>query len=112
MTISGTDITMIRGDTETLTVTCQLEDGTARPFEAGDTVILTVGWPVGREVLQKTVTAFTEDGAAVITLSHADTNELQAGIYRYDVQLTAGDGTVKTIIPPSRFVLEGDVTRE
>ena len=28
------------------------------------------------------------------------------------VQLTARDETVKTIIPPSRFVLERDVTRE
>ena len=38
MTINGNDIRMIRGDTERLTVTCQLSDGTERPFEEGDTV--------------------------------------------------------------------------
>lgn len=57
MTINGNDIRMIRGDTEQLVVTCQLSDGTERPFEDGDTVTLTVAWPMGREVLQKTVTS-------------------------------------------------------
>ena len=74
MTINGNDIRMIRGDTEQLVVTCQLSDGTERPFE--------------------------------------DTNDLTPGEYAYDVQLTAKDGTVATIIPPARFVLEGDVTRD
>ena len=36
MTINGNDIRMIRGDTEQLVVTCQLSDGTERPFEEGD----------------------------------------------------------------------------
>ena len=111
MTINGNDIRMIRGDTEQLVVTCQLSDGTERPFEEGDTVTITVAWPLGETVLQKTVTSLQE-GAAVILLSHADTNELFPAEYIYDVQLTAKDGTVATIIPPARFVLEGDVTRD
>ena len=111
MTINGNDIRMIRGDTERLTVTCQLSDGTERPFEAGDTVTLTVAWPMGPTVLQKRVTDFVE-GAAVISIAHADTNELAPAAYRYDVQLTTRDGTVATIIPPAKFVLEGDVTRD
>ncbi len=111
MTINGNDIRMIRGDTEQLVVTCQLSDGTERPFEDGDTVTLTVAWPMGREVLQKTVTSFRE-GTAFVLLNHEDTNDLTPGEYAYDVQLTAKDGTVATIIPPARFVLEGDVTRD
>ena len=94
-----------------LVVTCQLSDGTERPFEDGDTVTLTVAWPMGREVLQKTVTSFRE-GTAFVLLNHEDTNDLTPGEYAYDVQLTAKDGTVATIIPPARFVLEGDVTRD
>lgn len=111
MTINGSDIHMIRGDTEQLVVTCQLSDGTERPFEEGDTVTLTVAWPLGETVLQKTATSFVE-GAAVILIAHADTNELIPSEYVYDVQLTAKDGTVATIIPPAHFVLEGDVTRD
>lgn len=111
MTINGNDIRMIRGDTEQLVVTCQLSDGTERPFEEGDTVTLTVAWPLGETVLQKAVTSFVE-GTAVILIAHVDTNELTPGEYVYDVQLTTRDGTVATIIPPARFVLEGDVTRD
>ena len=111
MTINGNDIRMIRGDTEQLVVTCQLSDGTERPFEEGDTITLTVAWPRGPEVLQKRVTSFPE-GAADILIAHADTNELIPAEYDYDVQLTAKDGTVATIIPPAKFILEGDVTRD
>ena len=111
LTIIGTDVHMIRGDTEQLVVTCQFSDGTERPFEAGDTVTLTVAWPMGPTVLQKRVTDFVE-GAAVISIAHADTNELAPNAYRYDVQLTTRDGTVATIIPPAKFMLEGDVTRD
>ena len=112
MIINGTDISMIRGDTEQLTVTCQTEDGELRPFVEGDKVTLTVAFRVGGEVvLQKTAEAFP-DGAAVFAFDHEDTNDLQAMAYRYDVQLDLADGTVKTIVPPSRFTLEGDVTRE
>ena len=107
MIINGPDIRMIRGDTEVLTVSCEQEDGSPRPFEDGDTVYFTVG-----RILQKSVTAFTEEGAAVIYIGHEDTNNLAPSTYRYDVQLTAKDGTVTTIIPPSDFVLVGDVTRE
>lgn len=59
----------------------------------------------------KTVTSFQE-GAAFVLLNHEDTNDLTPGEYAYDVQLTAKDGMVATIIPPARFVLEGDVTRD
>ena len=50
MTINGNDIRMIRGDTEQLVVTCQLSDGTERPFEDGDTVTLTVARSEERRV--------------------------------------------------------------
>ena len=111
MIISGTDLSMIRGDTETLVISCQEEDGTPRPFVAGDKVTMTVAAPLVPQRLEKTISIFV-DGTAVITLTHMDTNDLPPGEYTYDVQLTAADGTVKTIIPPSRFALKGDVTRE
>lgn len=110
MTIDKNGLRMLRGDTEQLSVSCQWEDGTPRPFEDGDRVTFTVAWSRG-VVLQKTVTSF-QDGVAVFVLSHADTNDLTPGEYSYDVQLTARDGTVKTILPPARFVLEEDVTRD
>lgn len=101
MTINGSDIRMIRGDTEpTGGDLPALRRHGARPFEEGDTVTLTVAWAMGPEVLQKTVTSFQE-GAAFVLLNHEDTNDLTPGEYAYDVQLTAKDGMVATIIPPA-----------
>ena len=112
MKMDGTRLSMIRGDTETLLVTCEDATGAARPFEEGDTVHLTVGLENGiRKILQKTVTVF-QDGGAVFHFGHEDTNGIPPARYRYDVQLTTRDGAVKTIIPPGDFILEGDVTRE
>ena len=57
MTINGSDIRMIRGDTEQLVVTCQLSDGTERPFEEGDTVTPHRGLGHGTGGAAKTVTS-------------------------------------------------------
>lgn len=111
MTINGADIEMLRGDTEMLTVGCETEEGTPRPFEEGDTVFLTVAWPGAEAVLSRAETEFV-GGEAVFVLSHEDTNHLLPAAYRYDVQLTARDGSVATIVGPGRFVVKGDVTRE
>ena len=113
MRVEGTDIYIIRGDSATIDVSCQDESGTPLPLQPGDTIYLTVKTHVSMEdkVLQKTVTAFT-DGVAHISLLPEDTKALDFVAYVYDVQLTQADGTVTTIIPPSRFVVEGEVTYE
>lgn len=48
-----------------------------------------------------------EEGAGVVA-----SESVGSWSRTYDVQLTAKDGMVATIIPPARFVLEGDVTRD
>ena len=112
MTINGEDISMIRGDTESLTVSIT-EDGEAKDFVDGDTVYFTVkaNKETTTKTLQKTVTSFT-DGAAVIEIAHADTSSLTVGIYDYDIQATFADGTVKTVIGPAYFELLPEVTYE
>lgn len=100
MKINGTNIYMTRGDTECLKVSCP-----ERPFGEGDLVELTVrrfaGF--GPVLIYKRADTFS-DGKAYLTIAPEDTAGLP--FYRdasYDVQLTFADGTVKTIIPPSRF---------
>lgn len=44
MQISGRNMSMIRGDSETFTVLCKNPDGSLHPFERGDTVYFTVKW--------------------------------------------------------------------
>ena len=105
MTISGTNISMTRGDTETLTVRC------SKPFAAGDTVYFTVRQDMDSPVaLQIQVTEFSPEGAAVIVIEHEDTEIMEFGDYRYDIQVTRESGAVTTLVKPSRFTLEEEIT--
>lgn len=105
MKIQGTNITMIRGDSESITVTCS-----PTSFSAGDTVYFTVREDAEEPiVLQKVVTEFT-DGQAVIGIQHADTEGMEFGDYVYDIQVTWANGTVTTLVPASRFRLNEEVT--
>ena len=110
MKIQGTNISMIRGDSESLTVRCT-QDGNPAPLENGDTIYFTVREDAESEIaLQKAVTEFTEEGEAVIGIGHGDTEGMETGDYVYDVQLTRADGTVTTLVPISRFRLTEEVT--
>jgi len=106
MKVTGRNISMTRGDSESLTVRCpQL------PFENGDAVCLTLREDAESAIaLQKVVTAFTDEGEAVIGIDPADTAPLAFGDYVYDVQLTRADGTVTTLVPIARFTLTEEVT--
>ena len=113
MEIQGTNISMIRGDSETIKVSCKDAQGVDVPLEDGDTLYFTVKKSTNTEekILQKIVTEFT-DGVALITIFPKDTRELKIGSYYYDIQLNRANGQVKTIIPPSRFIINAEVTYE
>ena len=104
---------MIRGDSEAIKVSCRDENGVDFHFAEGDTVYFTVKRNTNTEekILQKIVTEFT-DGVALITIFPEDTKELKTGIYYYDIQLNRENGQVKTIIPPSKFTINAEVTYE
>ena len=112
MTIVGTNISMVRGDTEAMTVACT-EDGVARAFVTGDTIYFTVKRSESEteKTLQKVITSFT-DGKAHIDIAPADTKTLGVRTYVYDIQVTFANGTVKTLIETSTFELRKEVTYE
>lgn len=108
MRIDGkNNISMTRGDSETITVSCQ-----ERPFAEGDKITFTVRFtPSSKEKeIEKTVTEFTEEGKAIIEILPEDTAKMAFGKYRYDIQLTGADETVTTIIKPAEFRIEEEVT--
>ena len=111
MIIDGTDITMVRGDSESITVSCKNPDGSVHPFEAGDMVYFTVKKDAYREetILQKIATDFT-DGRAMMMIDPEDTRRLDFDVYKYDVQLTTASGRVTTIIPMSNFRATEEIT--
>ena len=111
MKVNGTDLAMIRGDSESITLS--LKDGDAViPFVTGDTVYFTVKVsPIVDEIaLQKIVTEFNEDGNCIIEIAPNDTKDLEFRNYVYDIQLNRFDGTVTTIVPCSKFAILQEVT--
>lgn len=105
MKVTGTDIYMTRGDSESIGVKVT----TGYTLQAGDKVELTVRRRIGSgEVIHKLVTEFT-DNSAIIPISPEDTENLPFGKYVYDIQMTYG-GSVKTIIAPSVFEIGEEVT--
>ena len=105
MIVSGTNLTMTRGDSECLEVTIS-----GYELQPGDKLEMTVRPYVGgRVLLHKEITEF-EDNAANIPIWPEDTQSLNFGTYVYDLQLTFAGGTVKTIVKPSRFKIAQEVT--
>jgi hypothetical protein len=113
MEIDQGTVTMTRGDSETITVSCVNSNGEAVTFVEGDLIYFTIKKSISAtdKVLQKIIEEFT-DGTAVISIEHEDTADIEPGVYMYDIQYTDQFGKVSTIIKPSRFKIEGDVTYE
>lgn len=62
MQITNTNLAMVRGDSEILTVSCTDSTGVAMPFVTGDTVYFTVKEKSSftQKKIQKIITTFTD----------------------------------------------------
>ena len=106
-------VTMVRGDSETITVSCVDGNGNAVQFIEGDTIYFTIKKTIdtAEKILQKVIKEFI-DGSAIIEIEHADTANIEPGTYMYDIQYNDQFGKVSTIIKPNLFKIEGDITHE
>ena len=77
MEIQGTNISMIRGDSEVIKVSCEDVQGVDVPLEDGDTLYFTVKSSTSTEKkeMQKVITEFL-DGIAYINISPDDTKPM------------------------------------
>lgn len=114
MEVNGKNLTITRGDSESLTIRC-LDKVTKDPipFQTGDTIYFTVKTSTGTTIksLQKVITSFSV-GAAVVDILPADTQGLKGGTYVYDIQWNKQNGQVKSIVKTSKFIIDEDVTSE
>lgn len=113
MLIQDTTMKMIRGDSESFTVSVELDTGEDYALEDGDTIYFTVKQNAtsSKNELQKIVKSFP-DGVAVIEILPEDTKHMRFISYVYDIQLTTKNGEVKTLVPHSRFTVGEEVTHE
>lgn len=113
MSYRDTEISMVRGDSETITLTIKQSDGEDYPLENGDIIYFTVKQHANTSVklLQKKITTF-EGSQVIIDIEPTDTKTLRFDRYVYDIQLTRKNGDVHTIVPYSRFIVTEEVTYE
>lgn len=124
MKISGMNMTMVRGDSEKVTVNCTDINKVQIPFVEGDIVCFTVKEsvhePDEESKIRKEITTFVS-GKAEIYIEPEDTVNMDFKTYVYDVQLIKMtpylvDGEVNyrekvtTVIPVSNFTLAPEVT--
>jgi hypothetical protein len=110
--VNGKNLTITRGDSESLTIRC-IDKATKEviPFQTGDTLYFTVKTSTGTSVksLQKVITLFS-NGIAIIDILPEDTQNLKGGTYVYDIQWNKQSGQVKSIVKTSKFIIDEDVT--
>ena len=113
MRITGTDIAMIRGDTESLRICVEKPNKEKLFLEEGDKIYFTVkaSSKTDEKMIQKIITTFS-NGEAVIKIEPEDTKDFGFQTYYYDIQLNRSNGDVKTIVPVSRFEMEEEITFE
>lgn len=109
MKIDGTNLSMIRGDSEGIILTIK-ENDVEYEFQEGDVVYFTIKKHANTDEieLQKIITSF-EGNEAAIEIEPQDTKGLEFRSYVYDIQLTSGE-RVTTVVPHSNFIIEKEVT--
>lgn len=100
------NLSMVRGDTESISVNVSGCD--AKP---DDYLEMTIRQKIGSTSVIHKKQFFTDGNSVTITFLPEETSVLAIGKYVYDIQITIGE-MVKTIVKPSDFVLEPEVTYE
>lgn len=103
--VVNNNISIIRGDSATITLSVTDAQGEPYTILPTDTVTMMVRQtPTSEVVMSKTFT----DGT--LNIAPADTSNLPCGNYVYDVQLVHEDGWTDTIIPVHQFIVLPEVT--
>lgn len=108
LSINNNKITLTKGDSLTLTVDI-FQGDTPYVIQQGDVIRFALGTAYKGEynytlVLQKTI----DPDTLAFTLSTDETERLEYREYKYDIEMTHGDGTVDTFIS-STFTITGEV---
>lgn len=99
------EIKLTRGDTESFSLSITDTSGLEYEMQEGDKLVFTVKKSVYDEkpIIQKDIVDKT------FIIEHEDTKDLAYGTYYYDIQLTFANGSVSTIIKPSKFIVDEEV---
>ena len=113
--IKENNIKMTRGDTLRVVVTMYQRDGTEYQPQQDDVIkfylkraLMTHG---NKQFVDQDpiITKTIQNSDLILELEPADTKNLDFGNYKYDVEITFGDGTVDTFISDASLILTPEV---
>lgn len=96
-----------RGDTATMQIALETQDGKIVPLEIGDQLTLSVK-KTAKDV--SPLIQLTADETGQFCISPDDTDNLACGVYLYDIQLTR-EGNIYTVIPTNYIEIKEEITR-
>lgn len=102
--IDRNEIILTRGDSVEFDIELLNADGSSYDIQEFDTIEFTV-----KKNVYSTNTLIHKVGSH-INIEPYDTAGMSYGDYVYDVQVTFQDGSVDTVIPPTRFRIMSEVT--
>lgn len=105
--ITGTTITMTRGDTLKVDIGITDSEGNTYTPQSGDTIRFAMkkSFSDSSALLEKTIPTDT----LLLTLDSDDTKPFAFGTYVYDIELTYASGDVDTFIPKGTIKLSEEV---
>ena len=109
--VSGTTITITKGDTGIITVSIMNADGSQYVPQSGDTIRFAMkkNYSDAETLILKNIPLETME----LRLDPEDTKDLDAGPqkgkYKYDIELTRADGQIDTFIPRADFIILEEV---
>lgn len=114
--ITGTKISLTRGDSAYITVNILNSDGTPYELQEDDNVRCQIRTAPSTGILlycadRESGNVFLDDeGELIWYIQPADTKDLDIGTYYWDAQLETSNGDIFTFISPSPFRVSDEVT--
>lgn len=106
--ISGTTITMTRGDSLVVLLALENEDRTTYEPSKGDYIRFAMKKSFDDSVPPMLVKEIPTDTMTLV-LNPEDTKQFKYGQYRYDIQITTADGLVDTFIDRAVLAITEEV---
>lgn len=107
-TVTDNDISIVRGDTGVFKIAVTDSEGEAVTLEDDDVLTFSV-----RQTPEDEEMLLTKDfDGDTLRIESADTEGMEFGKYKYDVQLKRANGYVDTIIQPHTFKVLEEITYE
>lgn len=105
--ITANEIYLTRGDSADIVVTIYDMNGDVYSLQPDDVLLFTIKRNCITDdiIIQKDITS-----DSTIHIIPTDTNNLDYGVFKFDVQLTMASGDIYTVIDPHDFNLTKEVT--